>query len=183
MCSDPSPPQNPPDRVFTLREGDADDADAIDALNRAAFLGHAFSQQTEHLIVQGLRAAGALRLSLVAVQDGTVIGHAAFSPVDIDGATSGWCALGPLAVAPAHQRQGVGRALVRSGLRRLAAQGAAGCVVLGTPAYYAPLGFGPCPGLLPAGVPAPLFMAQAFDGAVPRGLVRYHPAFDVQPPR
>ena len=171
----------PPDLVFTLREEDAADADAIEALTREAFQGHAFSQQTEHLIVRALRAAGALRLSLVAVQDGVVIGHVAFSPVSIDGAYTGWCGLGPLAVVPRHQRRGVGSALVRSGLRRLRAHGAAGCVVLGEPAFYTRLGFAPCPGLQLAGVPPELFMAQALDGAVPQGTVRYHPAFDVPP--
>ena len=192
-----SPSPSPPDRVFTLREEDAADVGDIDAITRAAFQRHPFSQQTEHLIVRGLRAAAALRLSLVAVQDGTVIGHVAFSPVRIDGADTGWCGLGPLSVAPGHQRQGVGSALVRSGLRRLRAQGAAGCVVLGEPAYYTRLGFGPCPGLLPAGVPAALFMALTLrdavppgtvpqgavpQAAVPQGAVRYHPAFDVLPP-
>lgn len=179
MRPEAAPPPPPPDRVFTLREADAADADAIDTLTRDAFRGHAFSQQTEHLIVRRLRAAAALRLSLVAVQDGLLLGHAAFSTVCIDGADTGWCGLGPLAVAPAHQRQGIGRALVRSGLRRLAAQGAAGCMVLGDPGYYRPLGFAPCPGLQPAGVPPELFLALPFGGEVPRGGVNYHPAFEM----
>lgn len=199
MRPDPDPAPPPPlplplpDRVFTLREedagdvGDVGDVCDIDAITRAAFQRHPFSQQTEHLIVRGLRAAAALRLSLVAVQDGTVIGHVAFSPVSIDGADMGWCGLGPLSVAPGHQRQGVGSALVRSGLRRLRAQCSAGCVVLGEPAYYTRLGFGPCPGLLPAGVPPQLFMALALadagtPGALPRGTVRYHSAFEVARP-
>lgn len=166
---------------FVIREQDADDVDAIDAVTRDAFRTHQFSRQTEHLIVHALRAAGALSLSLVATVDGDVIGHVAFSPVSIDGAPGVWWGLGPVSVAPARQRSGVGSALIRSGLRRLAERGVAGCVVLGDPDYYRRFGFGPSGDLRYPGPPADHFMAWAVEGALPAGQVKYHAAFDVEP--
>lgn len=165
---------------FTLRDENADDVDAITALTLAAFTGHPYSRQTEPLIVRSLRTAGALRLSLVASLEGELIGHAAFSPVAIDGRTGGWLGLGPLSVAPRWQRRGVGSALVRSGLRRLSERGAAGCVLVGDPAYYGRFGFAPRPGLVLPGVPARHFMALALPGgadALPTGTVAFHAAF------
>ena len=94
---------DPTELHFVIREEDADDVDAIDAVTRDAFRTHPFSRQTEHLIVHGLRAAGALSLSLVATVDGDVIGHVAFSPVSIDGASGVWWGLGPVSVAPAQR--------------------------------------------------------------------------------
>ena len=99
-----------------IRPETAADVDAIDRITRAAFQHHPHSDQTEHLIIVRLRAAEALTLSLVAEQDGQVIGHAAFSPVTFSDGSAGWYGLGPIAVAPRHQGQGVGSALVQQGL-------------------------------------------------------------------
>lgn len=89
------------------------DLPAIDRINLEAFKDHPYSHQTEHLIVRALRAAGALTLSLVAEAEGEVVGHIAFSPALIDGQDLGWYTLGPVAVLPGHQGQGIGAALVR----------------------------------------------------------------------
>lgn len=89
--------------------------------------------------------------------------------------------LGPVSVMPAHQRMGIGSALVRSGLRRLRERGAAGCVVLGDPAYYGRFGFAPAPGLIYPGPPPDRFMALALQGVVPIGEVAFHDAFSVRP--
>ena len=78
------------------------------------------------------RCARALTLSLVAHEDGRQVGHAAFSPVTIGDGSADWCGLGPVAVLPGMQGRGVGAALIREGLARLRALGAAGCVVMGT---------------------------------------------------
>lgn len=171
---------DPTDLHFAIREESADDLEAIDVVTRDAFRTHPFSRQTEHRIVRALRAAGALSLSLVATVDGDAIGHAAFSPVSIDGASGVWWGLGPVSVTPVRQRSGVGSALIRRGLRRLAERGVAGCVVLGDPAYYRRLGFGPSGDLRYPGPPADHFMAWAVEGALPAGQVNYHAAFDVE---
>ena len=162
---------------FVVREETPDDIEPIDEVTRAAFRDHPFSQQTEHLIVRGLREAGALKLSLVATMAGRVVGHVAFSPVTIGAQHSEWCGLGPVSVMPAHQRSGIGSSLIRSGLRRVRERGVAGCVVLGDPAYYSRFGFAPHAGLVYPGPPASHFMALALEGVVPFGEVRYHPAF------
>ncbi len=173
--------QLPDPLQMVIREEQTDDAAAIDAISRAAFHGHPSSPQTEHLIVHALREVGALSLSLVATVDGKVVGHLAFSPVSIAGTDLGWWGLGPLAVAPTRQRSGIGSALVRSGLRRLAERSVPGCVLLGDPAFYGRFGFAPQTGLVCPGSPAEHFMALVLIGVAPVGAVQYHAAFDVQP--
>lgn len=166
--------------LFSVRPELPSDIADIDSVLRAAFTFHPHSNQTEHLIVKRLRARGRLALSLVAqTQDGAIVGHAAFSPVAIDGAEIGWMGLGPLAVLPACQGAGAGSALVRAGLAALARRGQAGCVVLGEPAYYRRFGFGTDSRLAyPAG-PAAYFMVLPLDARPPpTGEVRYDAAFD-----
>jgi len=70
------------------------DLDGIREVNLVAFQGHPYSQQTEHLIVEALRAADALELSLVAESDGEAMGHIALSAADIGGSSKGWFLLG-----------------------------------------------------------------------------------------
>ncbi len=168
-------------RPLVIRDEAPGDEAAIDRVTQAAFRDHPFSRQTEHRIVRGLREAAALRLSLVALLDGDVVGHIAFSGVTIGGLDRGWWGLGPVSVLPAHQRAGIGGALVRSGLRRLGERDVPGCVVLGDPAYYRRFGFAPQPALVLPGPPPGHFMAVALSGAVPRGEVSYHAAFDATP--
>lgn len=162
---------------FTIRPETAHDRDAIDRITRAAFLNHPHSDQTEHLIIARLRAAGALTLSLVAEQEGQVVGHAAFSPVTWSDGSTGWYGLGPVAVAPHCQGRGIGAALVQQGLDTLRAQGAAGCVVLGDPAYYGRFGFAHRADCALPGVPAPYFQVLAFGNTTASGEVAYHAAF------
>ena len=85
----------------------------------AAFADHPFSQQTEHLIIDDLRKANALTVSLVAVVSDQVIGHIAISPVSISDGTSDWYALGPVSVLPEFQGKGVGSKLIKTGLSRI----------------------------------------------------------------
>ena len=154
------------------------DADAIRALTTDAFATASHSSGTEAAIVDGLRVAEALTLSLVAVEDGEIVGHVAFSPVTIDGAERGWFGLGPVSVRPRRQRDGIGSGLIREGLRRLRTMGAAGCVLLGDPAYYDRFGFANDPALVLEGVPPEYFMRLGFGAETPAGTVRYHAAFD-----
>lgn len=161
-----------------LRPEHPADGPAIASLIAQAFAGHPHSGGTEPDIVRELRAAGALTLSLVAVDEtGHVVGHIAFSPVSIAGHEGRWYGLGPISVLPALQRAGVGSRLMTDGLARLKARGAEGCVVLGEPAYYGRWGFAVHEGLVYPGVPPEYFMALAFAGGVPRGEVAYHAAF------
>lgn len=162
---------------WTIREERDSDADAIRAVVAAAFEGHHHSDGTEPDIVERLRRDRSPMLSLVAEEDGTVLGHVAFSPVSIEGRDCGWFGLGPLSVVPERQDSGIGSALTREGLERLRAQGASGCVVLGEPGYYGRFGFVADPALTFAGVPPEYFQRLLLAGDMPCGAVRYAPAF------
>lgn len=155
------------------------DADAIHALTAAAFQGKPFSDGTEAQVVDALRAAGALTISLVAEDYDEIIGHVAFSPVTINGQQGGWYGLGPISVAPARQRRGIGSALIETGLSQLRDLGADGCVLLGDPAYYSRFGFVGDSGLSHRDVDRRYIQWLSFTGDAPVGEVAFHPAFDV----
>ncbi|OON64541.1 GNAT family N-acetyltransferase [Massilia sp. KIM] len=162
-----------------IRPEQPGDVQAVSSLLRTAFAGHPHSDHTEHLIVERLRAHGRLALGLAALlPDGELVGYVAFSKVAVDGADLGWYGLGPLAVRPRTQRQGVGRALVEAGLACLRRRAdARGCVVLGEPEYYRRFGFAADPALRFPGPPTDYFMALSFAGPAPTGSVAYDPAF------
>jgi putative acetyltransferase len=103
----------------------------------------AFGTQAEAELVARLRDNGDLVLSLVAEDDGVVIGHVAFSRIWIegDGARSQGIGLAPVAVLPARQRKGVARALIGAGHLRLKTLGEKIVFVLGDPDYYKRFGF------------------------------------------
>ena len=153
------------------------DASAIRVVIDAAFATAEHSDGTEAAIVEQLREAGALSISLVAAEGSDVLGHVAFSPILIDGADHGWLGLGPVAVRPDRQNRGIGQALVREGLERALSLGAAGCVVLGEPGYYRRFGFVAAEPLRFPGPPPHYFQALQFRGEQPPGTVAYHPAF------
>lgn len=161
-----------------VRSETRDDVAAISAVIEAAFREHPNSRQTEGPIVEVLRRSGALSLSLVAQWQGRVVGHVAFSPVTITGGAPGWYVLAPLSVAPEVQGTGVGTALVWQGLRTLRQMGAAGCVVLGEPAYYGRFGFRSTPALRLEGAPPGCFLVRPFERLIPLGTLRFHAAFD-----
>jgi len=162
----------------TIRDEQAGDEAAIRAVIERAFAGTEHSDGTEADILDRLRADPIPLLSLVAIEaEGMIIGHIAFSPVTISDGSAEWWGLGPLAVLPGSQRHGIGRALVEMGIARLCEHDAAGCVVLGDPAYYARFGFAHDPGLAFPAAPSPFFQRIIFAGATPQGIVSYAAAF------
>lgn len=162
---------------IVVRSETNDNIRAIAEVTVAAFQTLAISNHTEQFIIEALRAAGALTVSLVAEFGGRVIGHIAFSPVTLSDGTRDWYGLGPVAVLPEYQRQGIGKALIREGLLRLEGMRARGCCLVGHPDYYRKLGFDSMPGLIHEGVPPEVFLARPFDAITPRGKVRFHEAF------
>lgn len=162
-----------------IRPETARDVDGIRQVNTEAFRDHPISRQTEHLIVEALRDAGALEVSLVALDEDRVIGHIALSKAGVGDSESGWYLLGPLAVLPDLQRRGIGSALVESALAELRLAGAEGCVLVGDPGYYGRFGFGTFPGLTHAGVPDEYVLALPFTEAAPEGQIHAHKAFEV----
>lgn len=160
-----------------IRAEQPGDEAAIGAVTAAAFAPMPYSDQTEPQIIERLRAAGVLALSLVAEDDGVIIGHIAFSPVALEGGEGGWYGLGPVSVLPERQGAGVGGALVREGLERLRALGAAGCVLLGDPAYYGRFGFRNDHSLVLPDVPREYFQSLVLHGPDAFGIVAFHPGF------
>jgi putative acetyltransferase len=169
--------ERPSEMNLLVRFEDSADVVAIRAVTVAAFLHAPHTDHAEHFIVDALRAAGALSISLVAEVDGDIVGHVAVSPVSISDGSTRWFGLGPISVRPGLQGQGIGTRLMHVALRKLQEQGAAGCVLLGDPAYYARFGFKREIELVFPDVPPEYFQAIAFGTAVPRGVVTYHAAF------
>jgi putative acetyltransferase len=163
-------------KIVIRSERDAD-VSAITEVTIAAFKTLEISNHTEQFIIEALRAAKALTVSLVAEVDGRVIGHIAFSPVTISDGTRDWYGLGPVSVLPEYQRQGVGKALMREGLSRLKDMDAQGCCLVGHPNYYRKFGFTNIPELVHEGVPLEFFFALSFDGQTPQGFVTFHEGF------
>jgi len=166
--------------MIVIRVETSEDVPAVRRVNELAF-----GRPGEADLVDALRASETPILSLVAVLDGSVAGHVLFSPVTVEprppGSDRCW-GLGPLAVLPEYQSQGIGGQLVRAGLDACRQLGAAAVVVLGHPEYYPRFGFVPASryGLrCEYPVPDDVFMVIELERgslSVP-GLVRYHPAF------
>jgi len=145
----------------------------------------AFGTLSEANLVDTLRQHVQTTVSLVAEEDGEVVGHIMFSPVSLSGHPNlKVMGLAPMAVTPAHQKKGVGSALVRAGLDQCRQLGFVAAVVLGHPQYYPRFGF------LPSfkfgidseyDVPKEVFMAMelqpdALSGKT--GKVRFHSVFN-----
>jgi putative acetyltransferase len=123
--------------LIGVREEHPSDIATIRDLNRRAF-----GQDQEGNIVDALRSNGAALLSLVATLNGRVVGHILYSPLSVGGEVTG-AALGPMAVLPEHQRQGIGSELVKAGNRKLEDSGCPFIVVVGHPQFYPRFGFRP----------------------------------------
>ncbi len=163
----------------SVRREQATDKDAIYAVNVAAF-----PEDDEARLVDALRDQAEKTVSLVAEQEGNIVGHLLLSPVTLDTAPKlRLMGLAPMAVLPAVQSQGIGSQLVEAGLQRCADSEVAAVVVLGHPEYYPRFGFIPSVeyGIKSEYDVAPeVFMIkelipESLDGL--SGTVSYHPAF------
>lgn len=169
--------------AITIRDETDADVGSITEVSVAAFKTLEISHQTEQFVIEALRAAKALTVSLVAEVDGRVVGHVAFSPVTISDGTLHWYGLGPVSVLPAYQRKGIGTALIQEGLSRLKALDARGCCLVGHPDYYRRFGFKSVAGFVHAGVPREVFLVLSFDGHTPQGTVTFHEGFKADGPQ
>ena len=163
-------------KIVIRSETDAD-VSAISEVTVAAFKTLEISNHTEQFIIEALRAAKTLAVSLVAEMDGRVIGHIAFSPVTVSDGTRDWYGLGPVSVLPTYLRQGIGKALIQEGLSRLKDMNAQGCCLVGHPDYYRKFGFKNISGLVHEGVPQEVFFTLSFNGRYPQGTVAFHEGF------
>jgi putative acetyltransferase len=153
------------------------DIEAISEVTITAFRTLPISNHTEQFIINALRQANALTISLVAEVDGQVIGHIAFSPVTISDGSPNWHGLGPISVLPEYQKQGIGKSLVNEGLSLLKALGSKGCALVGDPDYYQRFGFRNIPCLIHGGIPQEVFLTLPFDKIIPQGTVVFHEGF------
>lgn len=158
-----------------IRYADPTELKTICELHRVAF-GVAEGDDIAALVAQLDQDSTATpSTSLVAEQDGIVVGHVLFTAIQIPPNNVNAQILAPLAVAPTHHRQGIGSQLVREGLAHIKAQGNDVVFVLGNPAYYRRFGFASATPLgLYAPYPIPAqhadaWMVQAFeDGMIGR---------------
>ncbi|MCO5191479.1 MAG: N-acetyltransferase [Anaerolineae bacterium] len=165
--------------MIAIRPERPDDYAAIRTVERDAF-----GRKDEADLVDKLRAAAAVTLSLVAEMDGHIVGHILFSPMTLNDKPAPVVALGPVAVTPAHQNTGIGGALIRAGLARCREMGYELCVLLGHSSYYPRFGF------VSAGAHDltnnlnvsgdPFMVFELVDGALAQtqGEVAFHQAFD-----
>src|SRR5204862_4826498 len=162
--------------VSEIREELPRDVVAVRDVNRQAF-----GRSDESDIVDALRANGAALLSLVATLDDRVVGHAMYSPAvvsDVAGA-----ALGPVAVLPDCQRQGIGRSLIETGNRTIKEQACPFIIVLGHTTYYPRFGFRPASSYgitCEWDVPDNVFMVLVLNDSVMQGVAgvaKYRPEF------
>lgn len=172
-------------RRVLIRQEEPADIQRITAIEEDAF-----QRPDEAALVVRLRDADAIWLSQVALLDGNIVGHALYSLAAIicDGAAvREYPALGPIAVARAYQKQGIGGALIRAGLQAAKDADYGLMFLIGHPAYYPRFGFQPA---LPLGFTSDYvkdsqrhehFMVAVLDESLPgnlRGHLRFHSAFD-----
>jgi putative acetyltransferase len=160
-----------------IRSEQAADTARITEVTELAFRHAAHTCGREHRLVEDLRSAGALAVSLVAVSDLGVVGHVAVSPVTVSESTGDWFGIGPISVLPQCQRQGIGSRLMDSVLSQLRAPGARGCVLVGDPRFYGRFGFQSDGSVVIPGVPAEVTLSLRFSQCDDHGTATFHRAF------
>ena len=161
--------------MLRVRRETPEDIAGVRRVNEAAF-----SEGTEADLVDALREAANPFISLVAEDDGEIVGHICFTPVRVE--TKVILGLAPMAVLPERQRQGIGSKLVEAGLEECRRAGFEAVVVVGHPDYYPRFGFEPA---APKGlvseydVPEPVFMIVKLADDVEdlTRVARYHDVF------
>ena len=156
-----------------IRQAREEDAEAVRALNDAAF-----GTPEEAQIVAQLAKSGDSLASLVAHNDHEILGHVQFFKIAVDGEDVA-AGLGPMSVSPEYQNEGIGGGLIRFGLTMMEGQGRALVFVLGHPDYYPKFGFSPeIAEAFLAPWSGPVFMAIKFGDAGPKsGALTYPDAF------
>jgi putative acetyltransferase len=162
---------------LNIRPETAADHAAIFDLTRRAFAPMPYAAGDEQDLINRLRDAGALEISLVAERGGHIVGHIAFSRAFAADGSDGWYTLGPVSAEPELKHQGIGSALIEAGLGMLGERDAAGCVLVGNPAYYSRFGFLRFPELCPAGEPAQFYQMLPLRISQPTAVVGFHPLF------
>ena len=162
-----------------IRAEEEKDWAAVHALNVSIF-----DLSAEASLVEALRKNAQPKVSLVAEDNQTLVGHIMFSPVSLSGQFEmEIMGLGPMAVALNHQRKGIGSELVRAGIESCKQLGMGAVVVLGHPKYYPRFGFLPSSRFgigCEYDVPEEVFMVMELQPGYLSGVsgaIKYHEAF------
>ncbi|KAG5369966.1 putative N-acetyltransferase YhbS [Yarrowia sp. C11] len=156
--------------------------DDISNVIKSAFAKLAISNHQEQEIVHDLRVTGALTASWVAIDNNTqqVVGTIFLSEIKVNGQTQSpkWYGIGPIAVLPDFQGNGIGAKLMHTAIEHCRDQlDAGGVVLLGNPEFYKQFEFVPRRDLSLMGVPSQYFQVRKFRGEWPSGQVTYDDAF------
>jgi putative acetyltransferase len=171
--------------AWTLRSAVHGDRPEVLALVAAAFTSPDYDPTDEVDIVARTWELGACPPDFeIVAEAGAVIGHVMAATGDLSGRPA--IGVAPLAVAPGHQRQGVGSALVTEVLRRVGAAGWPFVLLLGDPAYYGRFGFEPADSLGisygPAGAGNPHFMVRCLTPLADDTGGEFRYCWEVEPP-
>lgn len=165
-----------------IRQEEFRDYEAVYMVVKTAFETAEHTDGTEQDLVVSLRQSNAFvsELSLVATENGKIVGYILFTEIKIGADTE--LALAPLAVAPAYQNKGVGSRLITEGHKIAKRLGYSYSVVLGSDKYYPKFGYVPAARY---GIRAPFdvedknFMAVQFKNKTVNGTVEYDKAFGI----
>ena len=162
-----------------IRAEEHSDRASVHAVNASAF-----DTPDEADLVDALRRQAQPVVSLVAVDEGEIVGHILFSPVLLpEHPGLKIMGLAPMAVVPGRRREGIGSALVRAGLEHCRQIACGAVVVLGHSGYYTRFGFSSSARFgigCEYDVPEEAFMAIELEPGYLRGVsgkIRYHDAF------
>ena len=163
-----------------IRKEQPEDKERIKEIN-----AQAFESDAEANLVDALRNSGIPLISLVAEENGELVGHILFSPVSLAETKQvlSIAGLAPMSVLPDWQNKGIGSRLVKEGLKVCSDIGYEAVVVLGHPDYYPRFGFEPSVNYgikSEYNVPPEVFMVKKLKKGVLKGcnsIVRYHHAF------
>ncbi len=153
------------------------DHQAIYEVTRLAFMDRDYADGDEPDVVNRLRSASALALSIVACIGERIVGQVSFSPASQSDGIAPWYALGPISVHPDYQSQGIGCELILHGLGHLRALDTLCCILVGNPAYYPRFGFALAPEHTPLKESSDYFQLTLFASGQPKGVFTFHQAF------
>ena len=163
--------------MITIRPEQATDYAGIYDMTQAAFQGRPYADGDEQDLINQLRKIGALSLSLVAIDNHQLVGQVTFSPATLSTGHGLWFALGPVAVTPERQSQGIGARLIEAGIEDISTRGAHGCILTGNPQHYRRFGFQLSASTCPPEENPEYFMLKLLQGTTPDGRFKFHPAF------
>ena len=163
--------------TIIVRPEKQSDREIIWELTKLAFSGKPYAGGNEQDLIDNLRELNVLSASLVAVDGSEVVGQITFSPASISSGEGNWYALGPIAVLPHRQSEGIGGLLIEAGMKVIEDMGAWGCILTGDPDYYSRHGFTLANEHCPDNEPEEYFMLRLCGVNKPAGKFAFHDAF------